>query len=171
MRKAIKFIGIILALFILTGAVTLLMLPREKLVAYLAPEVKYVTVTNAVITDTTALMDVQLNVTSKLLPVFIDSLAYDFQLYNQSLAKGNQKFTPQSKRGNLQTLVIPVTVEHNKARDLVQRQVAEGEKLVAHVEAYCRFPLIGIRRIDINRKVDMTIPLPASDLFRSKNPS
>ena len=169
MRKAIKIAVVILALLLVAGAAAVLLTPREKLIAYLTPEVKYVTVTNAVITDTTAIMDVQLNVTSNILPVFVDSLAYDFRLYNQSVAKGSQKFTPDSKSGALQTLVIPVTVEHNKARELVRRQLAEGEKLQAHVEAYCRFPVVGIRRIDINRKVDMTIPvLPGSDLIVSK---
>jgi LEA14-like dessication related protein len=169
MKKAIKITGIILALLILTGAAAVLIIPREKLITYLTPEVKYVTVTNAVITDSTAIMDVQLNVTSSILPVYVDSLAYDFRLYNQSVAKGNQKFSPDSKSGNLQKLIIPVTVEHNKARELVRRQVAEGEKLEARVEAYCRFPFIGIRRIDINRNVDMTIPvLPGANIVASQ---
>ena len=155
-----------LAILLVAGIGVLLFIPREKIIAYVTPEVKYVTVTNAVINDSTAQMDVELHVTSRILPVFVDSLAYNFLLYNQSLAKGSQKFTPASKKGNLQRLIIPVTVEHGKARELVKRQVAEGEKLEARVEAYCRFPLVGIRRIDINRKVDMTIPvLPGADII------
>ena len=155
-----------LALIIVAGGAVLLFIPREKIIAYVTPEVKYVTVTKAVINDSTAQMDVELHVTSRILPVFVDSLAYNFLLYNQSLAKGSQKFTPGSKNGNLQRLIIPVSVEHGKARELVKRQVAEGEKLEARVEAYCRFPIIGIRRIDINRKVDMTIPvLPGADII------
>ncbi len=166
MKNALKIIGIILALLLLAGGAALVIIPREKIIAYVTPEVKYVTVTNAVINDSTAIMDVELNVTSRILPVFVDSLAYDFRLYNQSVAKGSQKFTPNSKTGNLQVLIIPVTVEHGKARELVKRQVAEGEKLEARVEAYCRFPIIGIRRIDINRKVDMTIPvLPGTEII------
>jgi hypothetical protein len=164
MKKAVKISGIILAIFLLAAAIAIFIIPREKIIAYLTPEVRYVTVTNAIITDSTAIMDVQLNVTSKVLPVFVDSLAYDFRLYNQSVAKGHQKFTPDSKNGNLQRLIIPVTVEHEKARELVRRQVADGEKLQAHVEAYCLFPVVGIRRINIDRKVDMTIPIPGAEM-------
>ncbi|MGV3589721.1 MAG: hypothetical protein ACO1OF_22125 [Adhaeribacter sp.] len=166
MKKALKIIVVIIILLILAAGAAWLIIPREKIIAYVTPEVKYVTVTNAVINDSTAIMDVELNVTSHILPVFVDSLAYDFRLYNLSVAKGSQKFMPTSKTGNLQRLIIPVTVEHGKARELVKRQVAEGEKLEARVEAYCRFPLIGIHRIDINRKVDMTIPvLPGADII------
>jgi hypothetical protein len=149
----------------MAGAIALLVIPREKLISSVTPEVHYVTVTNAKISDSIATMDVQLEVTSKLLPVFVDSLVYDFRLFGQSVANGNQKFTSDSKEGKLQKLAIPVAIEPKKARELVKRQVAEGEKLQAYVEAYCRLPVVGIRRIAINREVDMLIPVPGTEII------
>ena len=169
MKKALKITAIVLSLILVIGAVAFFITPREKLMAYVTPDVRYVTVTNAKINDTTATMDVQLEVTSKLVPVFVDSVAYDFRLYEQSVAKGKHAFTPDSKKDKIQKLAIPVTVEHEKARELIKRQVAEGEKLQAHVVAYCRIPVVGTRRFDINRQVDMAMPvLPGTDIIGVK---
>jgi len=164
MKKALKIVAVVLGLLLFLGGVLILIMPREKLLSYITPDVRYVTVTNAQITDTTATMDVQLEVTSKLLPVFVDSLVYDFRLFNQSVAEGNQKFDRASKTGKVQKLAIPVSLDIVKARELVQRQMAEGKKIRAHVEAYCIIPVVGVRRIDIDREVDMTIPLPGSEI-------
>lgn len=169
MKKALKIIFISLITIVALAGIALLITPREKLLLYVTPEVRYVTVTNAVITDTIATMDVQLEVTSKLIPVFVDSLVYHFELYNERLAQGRQQFAAASKVDNVQKLSIPVKIDHTKARQLVKRQVVEGEKLQAHVEAYCRIPVIGTRRFDINREVDMAIPVvPGADLIGSK---
>jgi len=165
MKIVIWVLGILFALLLILVAIGAFIIPRETLLSYVTPEVRYVTVTNAVITKTHADMDVQLEVTSKLLPVYIDSIVYDFRLFDSLIAQGNQKFLPSSKTGKIQKLAIPVSVEHNKVRELVQRQIAEGKKTQAHVEAYCRLPLVGIRRFDINREVDISLPIvPGADL-------
>jgi LEA14-like dessication related protein len=133
--------------------------PREKLLSYLAPDIGKITVTDATITETTAKMNAQLDVSAKLIPVFVDSLVYDFGLYNQSVAKGRQKFTPDSKTRRVQKLIIPLTVQHNQARELVRRQIAEDEKMRVRMTAWCRFPLIGMRQMDIDQEVDMALPV------------
>ena len=165
MKKAFKIIGLLVILLLVAGAVAVALTPREKLLSYVTPEVRYVTVTNAVITKTHADMDVQLEVTSKLLPVYIDSIVYNFRLFDSTIAQGNHKFMPASKTGKIQKLAIPISVEHLKLRELVQRQIREGKKTQAHVEAYCKLPLVGIRRFDINREVDMSLPIiPGAEL-------
>ena len=170
MKTVIWVLGILLALLLILAAVGFFIIPREKLLSYVVPDVRYVTVTNAVITKTHADMDVQLEVTSKLLPVYIDSVVYDFRLFDSLIAQGNQKFLPGSKTGKIQKLAIPISVEHNKVRELVQRQIAEGKKTQAHVEAYCRLPLVGIRRFDINREVDMSLPVVPGTNLAPLNP-
>jgi len=165
MKTAIWVLSILLGLLIIIAIIGAYIIPRQKLLSYITPDVRYVTVTNAVITKTRADMDVQLEVTSKLLPVFIDSIVYDFRLYDSLIAQGNHKFMPITKTGKIQKLAIPISVEHIKVRKLVQRQIAEGKKPQAHVEAYCRLPVVGIRRFDINREVDMTLPIvPGAEL-------
>ncbi|WP_026461799.1 hypothetical protein [Adhaeribacter aquaticus] len=169
MKKVLVALGILLSLLVLAGALIFYFIPREKLLPYVTPEVKYVTVTNAIIGDTTATMDVQLEVTSKLIPVFVDSIVYNFHVYNQSLAQGNQKFSPDSKVGKVQTLSIPVKVEHTKAQPLVKQQIADGKKIQANVEAHCRLPLVGIRRFNFSREVDMAVPvMPGTDIISAK---
>jgi len=164
MKKILKIIGLLVILLLVAGAIAVAVIPRQQLINYVAPEVRYVTVTNAVITETTADLDVQLEVTSKLVPVFVDSLVYDFRLFDESIARGSQKFTAASKTGKVQQLIIPVSLEQDKARALIRRQAAAGEKIKAHVEAYCLFPVVGLRRVDIDREIDMTIPLPGTEI-------
>jgi LEA14-like dessication related protein len=165
MKKALKVLGAVMGLILLLGLLTVILVPREKLLSYLAPDIGNITVTDATITETTAEMKAQLEVSSKLIPVFVDSLEYDFQLYNQSVAQGRQKFTPDSKSRQVQQLIIPVRVKHNQARELVRRQIAEGEKMRAQVTAWCRFPLIGVRQIDIDQQVAVALPvLPGAEI-------
>jgi hypothetical protein len=64
----------------------------------------------------------------------------------------------------VQKLIIPVSLDQEQARSLIQRQGIEAEKIKAHVEAYCLIPIVGKRRIDIDREVDMAIPLPGSEI-------
>ena len=79
MKTAIWVLSIFLGILIIIATIGAYIIPREKILSYITPDVRYVTVTNAVITKTRADMDVQLEVTSKLLPVFIDSIVYDFR--------------------------------------------------------------------------------------------
>jgi LEA14-like dessication related protein len=165
MKKALKILGVVVGVVLLLGLLLMIVVPREKLLSYLAPDIDHITVNQATITETTATLQAQLDVTSGLIPVFVDSMAYDFRLYDQSVAHGRQSFTPDSKTRQGQKLMIPVTVQHNRARELVRRQITEGAKTRALVKAWCRFPLIGQRQIDIDRQVDMVIPvLPGAEI-------
>jgi LEA14-like dessication related protein len=169
MIKALKVVGVAVGVILLLGLLAVAVVPREKLFTYLAPDIDQITVTNATITETTAKMDAQLEVTSRLVPVFVDSVAYNFQLYDQSVAQGRQQFPPDSKTRRVQKLVIPVTVQHNKARELVRRQLSEDEKMRARVKAWCRFPLLGSRQIDIDQHLDMALPvLPGAEIVGLK---
>jgi hypothetical protein len=166
MKKALKIIGGLLLLLVIGLALALAFTPRQRLEAYMTPEVRYVTVANADIRDSTLAMDVQLEVTSKWLPVFVDSLTYDFRLADTTVAAGSKKFAPATKTGKVQTLLIPVTLDMVEAQEMARRQMAQGHKLQAQVQAYCRLPLVGIRRFDFNRDVDLAIPvIPGGELL------
>ena len=99
-------------------------------------------------------------------PVFVDSLVYDFQLADTTVAAGSRKFADSTKTGQVQTLLIPVTLDFVQAQEMARRQLLQGEKLQAQVQAYCRLPLVGIRRYDFNREVDLAIPvIPGAELL------
>jgi hypothetical protein len=170
MKKALIAFILFLGILVLAGLLVYLLVPREKLLGYVTPEVQYVTVKNANITETKTTMDVDLAVTSKLVPVFVDSLVYDFRIAEQSLARGHRKFLPATKTGKVQQLLIPVSITREEARDLLQKQILEGRKVRAHVEAYCRIPLVGIRRVDIDRDVDLAVPIPGINILGSAHP-
>jgi LEA14-like dessication related protein len=166
MKKAMKIGATLLLLGVIGAAVALALTPRQKLEAYVTPDVRYVTVANAEITDTTLVMDVQLEVTSKWLPVFVDSLIYDFRLADTTVAAGSKKFAADTKNGQVQTLLIPVALDLQEAQAMAQRQLLQGNKLQARVQAYCQLPLVGIKRFDFNRDVDLAIPvIPGAELL------
>ena len=166
MKQVVIIFGGGLLLLVIVAALALVLTPRQKLEALVTPEVRYVTVANADINDSTLTMDVQLEVTSKWLPVFVDSLVYDFQLADTTVAAGSRKFADSTKTGQVQTLLIPVTLDFVQAQEMARRQLLQGEKLQAQVQAYCRLPLVGIRRYDFNREVDLAIPvIPGAELL------
>ena len=166
MKKFLIILSTLIGILLLGAFGAYYLVPKERWAAYATPEVKYITITDAVITDTITTMTVQLEVTSKVVPVFVDSMVYNFTLFNESLAQGSQKFKPESKTGKVQKLAIPITLDYKKARKLVQRQFLEGEKMQANIDAWCRFPVIGIRKFTFTREVDMAIRvLPGIDLL------
>jgi hypothetical protein len=166
MKKAVKIIGGLLLLLVIGIGLILVLTPRQQLEAYVTPAVRYVTVVHAEIHDSTLTMDVQLEVTSKWLPVFVDSLTYDFRLADTTVAAGSKKFADSTKVGPVQTLLIPVALDLEQAQEMALRQLTRGNKLEAQVQAYCRLPLVGIRRFDFNRDVDLAVPvLPGAELL------
>jgi LEA14-like dessication related protein len=168
MKKAVIIVVGLHLVVIILAALVLVLTPRQKLEAHVTPDVRYVTVANAQISDSTLTMDVQLEVTSKWLPVFVDSLVYDFRLADTTVAAGHKKFADSTKVGSVQTLLIPVALNLEQAQDMARRQLAQGNKLQAQVQAYCRLPVVGIRRFDFNREVDLAVPvLPGAELLES----
>jgi LEA14-like dessication related protein len=168
MKRAVIIIGGLLLVLVVLAGLVLVLTPRQKLEAYVTPDVRYVTVANAKIKDSTLTMDVQLEVTSKWLPVFVDSLIYDFRLADTTVAAGQKKFADTTKVGSVQTLLIPVALNLEQAQDMAQRELAQSNKLQAQVQAYCRLPLVGIRRFDFKREVDLAVPvLPGAELLES----
>lgn len=166
MKKFLIILSCLIGLLVLGALAAYYLVPKEKWAAYATPEVKYITITDAIITDTATTMTVQLEVTSKEVPVFVDSIVYNFTLFNESLAQGSHKFSSASKIGKVQKLAIPISLDYKKARKLVQRQLLEGEKMQANIDAWCRFPVVGIRKFSFTREVDMAIPvLPGVDLL------
>lgn len=166
MKTAVKIIVSLLLLLVIGLALVLAFTPRQQLEAYVTPDVRYVTVVNAEINDSILTMDVQLEVTSKWLPIFVDSLAYDLRLADTTVTAGGRKFDEGSKNGKVQTLLIPVTFNFVEAQQKARRQQALGQKLQVQVQAWCRLPLAGIRRFDFERELELALPvLPGADLL------
>jgi LEA14-like dessication related protein len=165
MKKALKLIGILILLVLVLGVIAFLVVPRQKLISYLAPTIENIHVTDTRIDEENATMQVQLGIKSGLVPVFIDSLSYDLRLYDKSVAHGHKSFERNSQKGKSQTLTLPVSMNHNQTRELVRRQVAEDEPVDVNMDVYCDLPLFGRQHFDLNERLDMVIPaLPGMEV-------
>ena len=165
MKRFFLILAAVIGLLIVIGAAVFAFTPKEKLLAYVTPEVDNIRVTDVRIGEEQATMHVQLDVLSKIIPVFIDSLSYDLRLYGRSVATGNQSFDKKTVKGKKQTLTLPMSMNHNRTRELVRRQVAENEPVETHLQIFADVPLFGRRRFDVNKKLDLIIPaLPGMQL-------
>ncbi|WP_026463731.1 LEA type 2 family protein [Adhaeribacter aquaticus] len=165
MQRTLKVIAILIGILVLVGVAISFLVPQEKLIAAAMPEIDKMKITNATIGEQEATMLVNVGMKSGVIPVFIDSLQYEMRLYDQTVSKGHKKLTEGSKRGKVQTLDLPVTMNHNQTRELVRRQVAEDEPVQVILKAYCDIPVLGKRTLDIDRKVDMVVPaLPGMEV-------
>ncbi|MGV3541236.1 MAG: hypothetical protein ACO1OQ_15580 [Rufibacter sp.] len=168
MRKGLKITLLVLLVILVAGAMVFTLTPTRTLV-YLAPEIDHLRVTDAKIDEQTASMNILADVKPTLVSGFIDSVEYDFKLYGTSIGRGKKTFSHAEMEGKVQTLKIPLTMNHNVTRELVRRQVAQGGKVQAVMKAYTHLPLLGQQVVDINQDLDMIIPaLPGAELTKLK---
>ncbi|KAA9345841.1 LEA type 2 family protein [Adhaeribacter soli] len=158
MKRFLIFVAVLIGILILIGVVAYLVVPKEKLLAAVTPKIENLKITDAKIDEDNATMLANLNVHSRLVPIFIDSLQYEMRLFDQTVCKGHKRFDTSSKKGKVQTLSLPVTMNHNKTRELVRRQVKENEPVRVIMKAYTDIPLLGKHTFDIDKKVDMVVP-------------
>ncbi|GGK56205.1 hypothetical protein ACD591_14685 [Rufibacter glacialis] len=168
MKKAGKIILLVLLVLIVVGGVIIATTPTKKLLSFLAPEIDNIRVTDTRIGEETATMQVLMDVKPSLVSTFVDSVAYQFKLYNTTVAQGQKSFERDAQQQQ-QTIKFPMTMNHNTTRELVRRQVKEGEKVQAHFEAYADVPFFGRQKFDIDEDLDILIPaLPGATVSNLK---
>jgi LEA14-like dessication related protein len=168
MKKGWKIVLLSLLVLVVLGGVIIVTTPTKKLISLLAPEIDNIRVTDTRIGEETATMNVLMDVKPSFVSTFVDSMVYDFKLYNTSVAHGQKSFERDANQKK-QTIRFPMTMNHNKTRELVRRQVQEGEKVQAHIEAYADVPLFGRQKFDIDENLDMLIPaLPGATVSNLK---
>lgn len=154
-----------MGLLLVVGAAWYALTPREKLLAYVTPDISNSRITDMYIREPNATMRVQFDLTSPLIPVFIDSLTYDFRLYGQSVAHGNQKFKAVGKTGKLQPITLPISLNYTQTYPLIQRQAQEGTPVEAQLRAFGDLPLVGPQSFPLNKNLPIRFPaLPAPEL-------
>ncbi|RNI31945.1 hypothetical protein EFA69_05395 [Rufibacter immobilis] len=169
MKKGLKITLLVLLVLLVAGGIFFALTPTRKLISFLAPDIDHLRVTDARINEQTATMNLLAEVKPSLLSGFVDSVEYEFSLYGTPIAKGKKTFSRAEQEGKAQVLKLPMTMNHNVTRELVRRQVREGGKVQAHLEAYSDLPLVGPREFDINQDLDLIIPaLPGQELIDVK---
>ncbi|MFC6998745.1 hypothetical protein [Rufibacter roseus] len=169
MKKGLKILLTVLLVILVAGVLVFALTPTRKLVSFFAPEIDNLRVTDVKLDEQNATMQMLAEVKPSLLSGFVDSVAYDFRLYGISIAKGKKTFSKAEQKGQTQVLKLPVTMNHNVTRELVRRQVKEGGKVQAHIDAYTDMPLFGRQKLDIDQDLEMIIPaLPGQELVDVK---
>ncbi|KAA3436827.1 hypothetical protein [Rufibacter hautae] len=168
MKKGFTIAFLIFLALVVAAGVVIATTPTKKLISFLAPKIDNIRITDTKIGEKTATMNVLMDVEPSLVSSFVDSMSYNFKLYNKSVAHGQKSFERDAKQGK-QTIKFPMTMDHNKTRELVRRQVKEGEKVRAYIQAYTDIPLLGRRKFDIAESLDMVIPaVPGAEVTNLK---
>lgn len=166
MKRFLQILGFLTGLLILAGVLVYMLVPHQKLLAAITPEIGNVQVSNTRIGEEYTTLQVRIDVTSKLIPVFIDSLAYDIRLYGERITQGGRKFPAASKKGKVQQLALPIGFSQNKVRDLMNRPVREASPVEARIQAFYNIPLLGRKRFEMNKKLPFAFPvLPPAGLM------
>ncbi|MBC3539306.1 hypothetical protein ACFSC6_05900 [Rufibacter sediminis] len=164
MKKALKIFSLVLLMLVVVAGVVVATTPMKKLISLAAPKIDNIRVTDTRVDEETATMHVLMDVTPSFLSTFVDSIEYKFKLYNKTVAQGHKGFERDANQKK-QTIKFPMTMNHNQTRELVRRQVKEGEKVQAYIKAYSDVPLLGRRMFTINEDLDMVIPaLPGAKI-------
>src|SRR5688572_13491879 len=166
MKKCLVILLILIGVLVAGAGLVYILVPKETLLAKIRPEIGNFRVEGTSIGLQYSTVNVIADVTSKAIPVFIDSLAYQITIADEQITQGRQTFAAESQQGNVQTLSIPVKLTHEEARKLVQLKARTGAPLVARIQAYCDLPLVGQKRFDFYKDVDVPLPtIPGLEVF------
>ncbi|PSR55831.1 hypothetical protein AHMF7605_21175 [Adhaeribacter arboris] len=159
MKRFLQITGILVGLLFIVGVVVYAFTPREKLLTYVVPEINNIRVTDVYLTNQKATMKVQFDATSKIVPVFIYRLKYDFRLYGQSITFGEQNLKQNSQTGKIQRITLPVSLQFKQTGNLVQQQIARQDSVEARFQVHCNLPLLGRRTFNVTRKLPIVLPV------------
>ncbi|QMU30562.1 NDR1/HIN1-like protein [Adhaeribacter radiodurans] len=159
MKRFLKITGILVSLILIGGVVVYAFTPREKLLAYVIPEINNIRITDIYINNQQATMKVHFNATSKIAPVYIYHLTYDFRLYGQSITHGEQQLSPKSQTRRIQRFALPVSINYNQVGALIQQQITKNDSVEAHFQINCDLPFIGSRSFNVTRKLPIVLPV------------
>ncbi|MDQ3290636.1 MAG: hypothetical protein M3Q05_05035 [Bacteroidota bacterium] len=159
MKRVLQITGILVIVILIVGVVVYALTPREKLLTYVVPEINNIRVTDIYLNDQKATMKVHFDATSKIVPVFIYRLSYDFRLYGQSFTYGEQTLKQNSQSGKIQSFSLPVSINYGQVGGLVQQQIENKDSVEARFQINCNVPLAGQRVFNLTRKLPMVLPL------------
>jgi len=159
MKRLLQITGILVSLLLIVGVAVYAFTPREKLLTYVVPEINNIRVTDINLNDQKATMKVHFEAASKIVPVFIYRLNYDFRLYGKSITYGQQSLTPKSQTRKIQSITLPVNVNYNQVGELVQQQIAKNDSVEALFQVNCDIPVIGRRAFNVVRKLPIVLPV------------
>ncbi len=159
MKRVLQITGILVSLLLIAGVLVYAFTPREKLLTYVIPEINNIRVTDIYLNDQKVTMKVHFEAASKIAPVFIYRLKYDFRLYGKSVTYGQQSLVKESQNGKIQSFTLPVSINYNQAGDLVLEQIANKDSIEARFQINCDIPVIGQRVFQVNKNLPIVIPM------------
>ena len=158
MKKVWQIISFILILVFLTGLGVYVFTPRAQLLHYFAPQINFVRISNLLIKENQASLQLHLQATSPLLPVYINNLRYNFKLYDQSISRGQQTLTTKQNK-KTQPITLPLRLNYLQTLPFVQRQLSNNLPVTARFTLLCQIPLLGNETIVLQQTLPFTIPV------------
>jgi hypothetical protein len=166
MNKFLTSVLILIGLVLAGAGLFYVLVPEETLITKIKPTIGNFKVAGTSFGLNYSTVLVKADVTSQLVPVFVDSLHYRITVNNEILTEGSQSFEPESKNGSVQVLEIPVKISHRQLQDLVRIKAQTGAPLVADIEAYADLPLVGQKQFNFRKDIDIPLPsIPGLNLF------
>ena len=158
MKKVWQILIFVLILVTLTSLGIYAFTPRTQLLRYFVPKMSFVKISNLLVQNNQASLQLHLQATSSFLPVYVSKLQYNFKLYNQSISQGNQNLTSQQSNKS-QPITLPLRLNYTKALSLFQRQLSDNRSVNAEFKLLCRIPLFGTETITSTEILPFTIPV------------
>lgn len=158
--RILKVILLSLLGLVVVAVLAGVMMGPKRMLGYLAPAIGEVRILNTQIKNEKATMDMQVDVSYRLIPAMIDSMEYSLFLYGDEVAEGNKQFPQDSRTRRNQQLTMPVEIQYKDLADKVKRHQGDSANALVKVKAYVDFPLIGQREVDLEETVQVKIPYP-----------
>lgn len=158
--RVLKVILLSLLGLVVVAVLAVVIIGPQRMLGYLAPEIGEVRILNTKIKNGKATMDMQVDVSYRLIPAMIDSMEYSLFLYGDEVAEGNKQFPQDSRSRQEQQLTMPVEIQYKDLADKVERHQGDSTNVLVKVKAFVDFPLIGQREVDLEETVLVKIPYP-----------
>jgi LEA14-like dessication related protein len=102
-------------------------------------------------------MNIWVDISSKEIPILIDSMAYRTEIYDTIISEGVKVFNNTNR--NASTLYFPVTVHNDLLKKNIKLHQGAKTDVKMYIRHYCHFPVLGKRTVDVIKHVHMMIPI------------
>jgi LEA14-like dessication related protein len=154
--------GIAKGLGVITGIIVLLLLAAfifyktapEKVYALLMPDITNIRITGSQVTKAQMHMNIEADLSKKVIPFFLDSVRYKGVLYGDTISRGTKNFKKEKEaEGPPYKLSLPVTIAYQKLLHKMKKHQGDSAMLGLMTVAYLDLPLIGNQKVDLNKEV------------------
>jgi len=152
MQKLFLIFGIILIVLVVLG----IWGPRLYL-KILEKQINSIGIAQTKVGKNSTDMNIRVDISSKEIPILIDSMAYRTEVYDTIVSEGVKVFNDTNRKSP--TLYFPVTVHNDLLKKNIKQHQGAKTDVKMYIRHYCHFPLLGKRTVDVVKHIHMVIPI------------